>query len=108
MKKVVTLSSITLTALLTACSGGPSDGDINDALVKGIEQQLKSMPKNMGMSIEIESVENVECGESDSNYKCTYDVTSITSNKMQKEPVENTVTTTSIFADRDGEWVIVQ
>ena len=107
------LSSIALalSLSLSACSGGgPSNTDIEAATTRLIEQQIKNMalPENMAISIEINSIDNVECEKSGTNYKCTYDATITTSSKMQKEPKIETKTTTSIFAERNGDWVFVQ
>ena len=104
MKKLVAIAS--LAVMLTACSDGPSDADIQDVLTRVTERELMMTRwRMMLVSIEINSIENSKCEESGAGkYKCTYDITSTSSSQMKREPSEETRTQTTEFEDRADGW----
>lgn len=110
MNKTVTLSSIILALSLTACSSGPSDGDIEDAIIKVTDQALERIPEDNRNKFEVLSLENTKCEELDSdNYKCTFDIETMTTLPSSGlAPIKDKKTTTVKLAERDDGWTIVQ
>ena len=108
MKNIVVL--VSLAVLLMACKEAPSDRDLKEVFTKAVGPHPAGLIENHGASIEIVAVKNTQCEQvSVEKYQCTFNITSkspLVSNLTKS--VEESKTTSALFTERDGEWIIVQ
>ena len=103
MYKVLTIATITI--LLSACSDGPSQKEIRNALEIETKEKMAMMPDHMRNTFEILAIELDKCEKLESDkYSCTYDATIKGQNPFTKETAVGTDTMTTKFFEGDDGW----
>jgi hypothetical protein len=102
------LPSIGSLVLLAACSAGPSEGDIKDALDRATAQANELTTKMVGkagagMRTEVLSVRKIGCKEDGTGYRCDIEM-------RVKAPFvgEQTGTRSARFVKGSDGWTVVQ
>lgn len=92
---------------LTACSGEPSQSDIETAIQKNIDEsneQIKSLAGGSDMKITLQSVKKINCVEAKDTggYSCDVEIKATMPFIGEQQKTGNLR-----FIEKDGAWIVV-